>query len=422
MECRVENIADRLIWIAIAAYFALVPLAVVITEDSGMGKYLLLAPLLVMMAAKIISTGGKITVGICGYDIYLLAFALFIYASTLWAYNSSFAIIKANNMVEVLIAMYVIRVCLPENNRIVNLLKCLMWGDFGIVAYAIFRYGWVYITYAISSDTRMVSTIINANTLGMGAAFAMLISVFLLLYNGFNLGLIASIPTFFVLAASGSRKALFIFVFGVAVLFIAKNLGNKDFFKSIFYVLISLVVIIIAVYQLSKLAMFEGVNERIVGLFNGILGKGQVDHSTSVRLKMIEIGMNLFAQRPVLGVGIDNAKIYTEPVFGVANYYLHNNYVELLADGGIVGTFIYYSIYIFLLRRLWKNRDFTSGEFNVVFLILVLRLILDYGMVSYESKNTYFYLLIFYLEYKKLEANRQSEIKSIMEDDTYEEL
>ena len=422
MECRVENIADRLIWIAIAAYFALVPLAVVITEDSGMGKYLLLAPLLVMMAAKIISTGGKITVGICGYDIYLLAFALFIYASTLWAYNSSFAIIKANNMVEVLIAMYVIRVCLPENNRIVNLLKCLMWGDFGIVAYAIFRYGWVYITYAISSDTRMVSTIINANTLGMGAAFAMLISVFLLLYNGFNLGLIASIPTFFVLAASGSRKALFIFVFGVAVLFIAKNLGNKDFFKSIFYVLISLVVIIIAVYQLSKLAMFEGVNERIVGLFNGILGKGQVDHSTSVRLKMIEIGMNLFAQRPVLGVGIDNAKIYTEPVFGVANYYLHNNYVELLADGGIVGTFIYYSIYIFLLRQLWKNRDFTSGEFNVVFLILVLRLILDYGMVSYESKNTYFYLLIFYLEYKKLEANRQSEIKSIMEDDTYEEL
>lgn len=402
MECRVENITDRLIWIAITLYFVLVPLAVVITEDSGMGKYLLLAPLLVMMAAKIISTGGKINVGICGYDLYLLAFTLFIYASSLWADNSSFVIIKANNMVEVFIAMYIIRICLPENNRIVNLLKCLMWGSFGIVAYAIFRYGWAYITYAISSDTRIVSTIINANTLGMGAAFAMVISVFLLLYNGFNLGLIASIPTFFVLAASGSRKALFIFVFGIAFLFITKNLGNKDFFKSAFYVVISLVVIIIAVYQLSKLPMFEGVNERIVGLFNGILGKGDVDHSTSVRLKMIEIGMNLFAKKPFLGVGIDNAKIYTESAFGVANYYLHNNYVELLADGGIVGTFIYYSIYIFLLRGLWKNRNFTFGEFNVVFLILILRLILDYGMVSYESKNTYFYLLIFYLEYKKL--------------------
>ena len=181
MKCRVENITDSLIWIAITLYIALVPLAVVITEDSGMGKYLLLAPLFVMMAAKIISTGGKINVGICGYDLYLLAFTLFIYASSLWADNSSFAIIKANNMVEVFIAMYIIRICLPENNRIVNLLKCLMWGSFGIVAYAIFRYGWAYITYAISSDTRIVSTIINANTLGMGAAFAMVISVFLLL-------------------------------------------------------------------------------------------------------------------------------------------------------------------------------------------------------------------------------------------------
>ena len=116
---------------------------------------------------------------------------------------------------------------------------------------------------------------------------------------------------------------------------------------------------------------------------------------------MVQIGMNLFKQHPFLGVGMDNAKIYTEPAFGVANYYLHNNYVELLADGGMVGLAVYYSIYAVILVKLWKNRDFTTGEFNIVFLILILRLILDYGMVSYESKNTYFYLLIFYLEYKK---------------------
>lgn len=398
---RVNKLADILIWIFVTAYFALIPLAVVITEDSGMGKYILLAPLLLMTVTKIISSRGKIIIGFDGYELYLIIFALFIYASSIWANNAHYAIVKGTNMIEVIIAMYIIKVCIPEKDQIINLLKCLMWGNFGIVYYAIYRYGWIDVVDSISSSSRISSTILNANTLGLGAAFAILISVYLLLYERKKLGLLFSIPAFIVLVASESRKALFVLVFGVVVLFTLKNVDNKNIIKSFFRTVILLVVFAVVVYQLAQLPMFEGVNERIMGLINGLTGKGEVDHSTFVRLQMVEIGMNLFKQHPFLGIGMDNAKIYTEPAFGVANYYLHNNYVEILADGGMVGFIVYYAIYAVILVKLWKNRDFTAGEFNIVFLILILRLILDYGMVSYESKNTYFYLLIFYLEYKK---------------------
>lgn len=398
---RINELADIVIWILVTAYFALIPLAVVITQDSGMGKYILLAPLLLMSVVKIISSRGKIIIGFGGYELYLIIFALFIYASSIWAENAQYAIVKGTNMVEVLIAMYIIKVCIPEKNQIINLLKCLMWGNFGIVYYAIYRYGWSDVVDSISSSSRIASTILNANTLGMGAAFAILISIFLLLYEKKKLGVLFSIPAFIVLVASESRKAIFTLVFGIVVLCMLKNIDNKNIIKSFFRTLILFVVFTVVVYQLAQLPMFEGVNERMTGLINGLTGKGEVDHSTFVRLGMVKIGLNLFKQYPFLGVGIDNAKIYTELTFGVANYYLHNNYVELLADGGIIGVVVYYSIYAVILVKLWKNRDFTAGEFNIVFLILILRLILDYGMVSYESKNTYFYLLLFYLEYKK---------------------
>lgn len=109
-----------------------------------------------------------------------------------------------------------------------------MWGNFGIVYYAIYRYGWIDVVDSISSSSRISSTILNANTLGLGAAFAILISVYLLLYERKKLGLLFSIPAFIVLVASESRKALFVLVFGVVVLFTLKNVDNKNIIKSFF--------------------------------------------------------------------------------------------------------------------------------------------------------------------------------------------
>lgn len=401
----VSSITDKLIWICLTMFFFFTMCASSITENSGMGKYLLMFPIIIMLVAKILSSGRKIALGFCGYEVYILVFAIFIYSTALWAENPGYAISKGTDTIEILIAMYLIRICIPETNRITNLLKTLIWGNFGVVYYAIFRYGWSYVIDAISSANRLDNTFVNANTLGMSAAFAILISICLLICGKFNLGVIFSIPAFIVLAASGSRKAVLVLCAGFIAVVILKSFDRNNIIHSLLRTLIILIILFAVIYGVSQLPMFEGMSERIQGLINGFTGGGEVDSSTKVRLRLIELGVDLFKRNPLLGIGIDNAKIYAELVVGHF-YYLHNNYVELLAGGGIVGTIIYYSIYVTLFIKLWKNRDFKSGEFNAVFVIFILRLILDYGMVSYETKSTYFYLLIFYLAAKKMRLTK----------------
>ena len=91
-------------------------------------------------------------------------------------------------------------------------------------------------------------------------------------------------------------------------------------------------------------------------------------------------------------------------------HYLHNNYMEMLACGGIVGFLIHYWIYVYLLRVYIKNFKHHEKEFNICFVLLIFKLIMDIGAVSYYSKTTYFYLLLFIMgvtKIKEISGNRQ---------------
>ena len=58
-----------------------------------------------------------------------------------------------------------------------------------------------------------------------------------------------------------------------------------------------------------------------------------------------------------IGIGMNNSWVYK---YGM---YLHNNYIELLADGGIIGFICYYIMYIHVLFLLTKNKDKYNDEY-----------------------------------------------------------
>lgn len=87
---------------------------------------------------------------------------------------------------------------------------------------------------------------------------------------------------------------------------------------------------------------------------------------------------------------------------GKKDYYLHNNYWEMLADGGIIGFIIYYWIYAFILKKMIKFRRLSDGEFVICFTFLILSLILDNAAVSYLSKTTYYKLLFIFIYCERL--------------------
>ena len=83
-----------------------------------------------------------------------------------------------------------------------------------------------------------------------------------------------------------------------------------------------------------------------------------------IRLALVDIGWDLFYQSPITGVGVNNPSVLTYFLYGKENYYLHNNYIELLAGTGIIGLLAYYSMYVYIAYNLIRYRNFHSNEYR----------------------------------------------------------
>lgn len=337
----------------------------------------------------------KLSIKIPQLHIYILSLAFYCLLSSLWAQNSSYAISRSIDLVWIFVLTSLTCLAFQNNNSVDSLLKLIMWEGFIVSIYGALFYGIKNIIYTIVSGLRVSNDAINANTLGMMAAYAILINVYYILrekrlpfYSLF------SVVSFIMLVASGSRKAIVVIVAGVFLLLILNNLSSKRMLNALFKIGGTIVVFVLLLYIASKLPMFAGVYGRIQTLINSLTGNGAVDYSTVARSKLVEIGIDLFKSNPILGVGMDNAKIYGGIYFNKDEYYLHNNYIELLADGGIIGFLLYYSIFLYLLISLWKHRNFQDSEFIICFVLLLTRLILDFGMVSYDGRFTYLLILL----------------------------
>ena len=94
-------------------------------------------------------------------------------------------------------------------------------------------------------------------------------------------------------------------------------------------------------------------------------------------------------------------------------FYLHNNFAEVLAGGGLVGFTIYYSIYLYIFVSFTRYRKYSTMETAVCTALLVMALVEDYASVTYYSKETYFYLMLGFLETEKLKKDCLSSLPSV---------
>ena len=133
-------------------------------------------------------------------------------------------------------------------------------------------------------------------------------------------------------------------------------------------------------------------------------------HSALLRKSMVEIGMRQFKKTPILGIGIGCSHLIVMPVLGLDTY-LHNNFVELLACGGIVGTLIYYSFYLDIFYNYFIYRAVRDEALGTCFIISTLLFAMDWGRVSLYSKSTYFYFMIFFIEIALLKRRSVSSMR-----------
>lgn len=332
------------------------------------------------------------------FQASMLIFAIYCLLSSFWARSNVDATNSAITVIEILLCMTVVYYAFYQFDDIEPLLMSLIWGGYIIAIYYLFSYGGI--STAIDNASQGIREGVdfaNINTIARAMAVVIVANFYMLRNSKRKIRYIGIFLPIVALLATQSRAPLIETIFGIIFLMFLNAAKNKRVFNFIF----SLIIIIIIIFLISKLiqrvSIFNGVLLRMEGLISLFSQDSRIiDSSVEFRQKLIDLGANLFKANPIFGVGMGNAHRYVLEYYG-SDYYLHNNYIELLASGGIIGFIIYYQMHFRLLINLKKYSEVPDDYNMFCFTMMLMLLIADYGGVLYYNKEFYFYIIICYI-------------------------
>lgn len=388
MNININNLIEKVIWLMTTFLLA----SFSIFDDNIYISVIIAAITLLVLLLDSFTNGFKISIKLSRFHLWGFVFAGYCMLSSLWAINPANSFSKGITIIQIILCMTVIYSHYYRSFQPQVLLSIIEYSGYMIALYYISFFGLGYIKNILMHGSRIENAFANANAIGMSCAISMILYVYYALYKG-NRSLIKLFMvslSIIVLTASASRTALIGFVCGSFCLFLFR-FASKSVIKTALKWSVICAVFIGLLSILLTLEVFDSLNQRMEGLIALIAGTGTIDNSAWLRQQFMKIGIEQFLEMPLFGIGIDNARFLLMQHFGYTTY-LHNNYVELLASGGLTGTCLFYSIYVYILNKLKKGWCKHISESKAVFAIVSAILIMDFGNISYYSKDIYFYI------------------------------
>lgn len=381
---------DKLIIIVTALLFATFK---VYTETS-LSTYGVLIATLLLFVLYLIKNNFRIPQKIYDFQILIILFIVFCLLSSLWATSSSDAITMCITVFEILICVSVVYYCFIQFDTLEPLLLSLVWGGYIISVVYFVSYGGL--SLAIQNATAGIRSEVdfaNINAIARVLSITVIVNAYMLfnsknkkLYLGILLPIVALVST-------QSRTSFITTIFGLLGLLLLNSIKRKKVMNVLFKLIVSLLVVYAVYKLLLKVPALHGIMGRIESLEHLLFNENGADHSSILRQEMIEVGLRVFKDNPLGGIGIGNSHFYTH-YYLTRNTYLHNNYVELLASVGIIGFILYYLIYARLIIRL-KKYSTNPDDINMMCIVLLASLLIsDYGNVSYYFKEIYFFFIV----------------------------
>ena len=332
------------------------------------------------------------------FNWYILLFCLFSLLSSFWSIRPDYAIEKGVTLLSILIC-YTLLYAAYYKADISRLLNIIMWSGVLLSIYSIFFYGLDFLDNTLKDGGRLDNSFANVNVIGMACAMSILLAYYYFKTSKKYFYLLLCIPTLLMVAGSGSRKALMIVIIGIVVVSIFVSNSSRKLNRLLSFSS-SIILLVLVSFFVIQSGILEGTVQRMDGFIASLTGEGTIDSSTLLRMKYRVLGFSQLENTPLLGIGMGNARILAYQTSG-HDCYLHCNYAELAANGGIIGLILFYWIYIKILVNEFKNIRINKYSM-LIFLIIVLQLIMDWGAVSYYSKSTYFILMVAMLHLQKL--------------------
>ncbi len=362
-------------------------------SDTQKVKYseIILLIFIVLEGIRIIKTK---KIKCCIPIIIMFAFAFYCFLSSFWAIDPDKSILMSKTLFILCIFLFIgYNFFLNLDNGEDKLLKIIMYSGIAFSIYIIIYYGIGNYFTRLMNGERMGAEIDNVNIIGLETSISFIISIFYGLYDNKKIYYLLSIIPLIIALGTGSKKVIIIVTIGILLMFLLKR-DEKINLKNKIKKIVTLIIIFLIFVLIMKLPVFSNIFKRFESLINITRGEGVVDNSTRLRKAFISAGFEQFLKTPILGIGISNSSFITTSVQNGFATYLHNNYVELLACTGIVGFSLYYSIYFYIIYYSIKFLKNNNKYINIVLVIFLVNLIIEYGIVSYSSKSTYVYIIL----------------------------
>lgn len=253
---------------------------------------------------------------------------------------------------------------------------------------------------SIGSD-RLGSDIgINSNAFGRYISSAMLLNLFLLTQKKIKnrlLNLFVLIFLVFFLVLSGSRASILAFVAGLIGIVLLFGKSRKK------YIIIATVILLLVIacqLMLENETMYRLIGWRIEGLLNFLSGEDDVDGSTGERFYFMKVAVQLFFERPILGVGLHNFKYYLSTINYSHVTYSHSNHLEILSCLGMIGHIIYYSYFYGIIVTIIRNWKKNNPMMKFAFIIICTFFFTDFIIISYIDVFYQIILVVCFLSVK----------------------
>ena len=318
------------------------------------------------------------------FIIWSLLIILVSAASIQWSFDSRQSEIMTRGLLSIALTSNLLIGYIDNQSKITELYKMFVLGG---VALLIRLLTIIPPSQWLSSRLGSVEFGMNSNVVGIFLTFSAIFSFYLAKYNNSKKNYFLVLIFLFSIFLTGSRKAIFMVIGGIVGILYFNTKGLSSKVRVTFSIIFLMFVVYFMLMNIPTLYQIAG--QRIEILINSIIGTGTGDISTNIRGNMVEKGISLLKERPLIGYGIGS---YTK----VANFgtYSHNNYIELLVGVGILGTFTYYSMYIYLIKKLFKYKG--NPSVSPLLVIVILMTIIDYGFVSYYTVLYHLLLAISY--------------------------
>ncbi|MGL5056483.1 MAG: O-antigen ligase family protein [Fusobacteriaceae bacterium] len=155
-------------------------------------------------------------------------------------------------------------------------------------------------------------------------------------------------------------------------------------------------ILILMMLNYQKINEVTNINNRYIQRIKSI-GDTKNNHSNIARLYFWKVAVETFSKSPLNGIGyrrFNMNNIEVEPQYKNEFYHAHNEFFSMIAEVGIIGTILWYTLKMKIIYSCYIKRKKILGVF--LFITFIGFEIQTFFEVYLVGKNTYRYLFVLF--------------------------